>query len=61
PEGKKLLILSAAALKNERGCRLAYPLFDVVEDRAFNYRIKGVGNLLDHGFRKFLGLFWMIV
>ncbi|MCR5040604.1 MAG: hypothetical protein K6C36_00740 [Clostridia bacterium] len=61
PEGKKLLILSAAALKNERGCRLAYPLFDVVEDRAFNYRIKGVGNLLEHGFRKLLGLVWMIV
>lgn len=54
PKDKNLIVLAATQIKNENNCKCVTPLYDTVEPRKFNYKIKGIKNKLNYIYRKFL-------
>ena len=61
PDDRNLLILSAAAIKSNTLCKCATPLYDTVNPREYDFKFDTLPELLNYAYRKFLGLFWMII
>ena len=61
PSDRRLLILAASGLGEEYDFSCVTPLYDTVNPREFAFRFKDTGALLNYAYRKFLGLFWMII
>ena len=61
PDDKNLLILSAAAIKNNTRCKCAAQLYDTVNPREYDFKFDTLPEILNYAYRKFLGLFRMII
>ena len=61
PDDKNLLILSAAAIKNNTRCKCATLLYDTVKPREYDFKFDTLPEILNYAYRKFLGLFRMIL
>ncbi len=54
PKDKNLMIIAATQVKRKSECKCTTPLYDTVEPRKFDYKIKGVKDKLNYAYRKFL-------
>ena len=60
PCDKNLFILAATQIKNDSDCRCVTKLYDTVEQREYNFRLKTLKSKLNYFYRKAIAYVWRI-
>lgn len=60
PSDKNLLILAATQIKSDFDCKCATELYDTVEPRKFDYRIKNIKDKINYVYRRAISYVWKI-